>query len=964
MNERETKQYKYDAFISYRHADLDIYAAEQLHKLLENFKVPRLAGQSLKMHKKKPISRVFRDKDELPASDNLAEPIEEALRTSQFLIVVCSPRTPESKWVSREIELFIQYHGRENVLALLIEGEPEDAFPKAMCLAERQVPQDDGTIITEQYEIEPLASDVRAASKTQIHRKLKKEILRLAAPILHCSYDDLKQRHKEQKLKNMLSLSAVIAAVLLIFGTYATIQNVQIRKLQSKSLAVQAAEAYRKGDRKEGLSLIQTALRTRYTPQAQAELTDLMQVYENGETFKPVAVAKHDAKVMYMAVNEDCSLVITIDELHQVYLWDAVTGDFISKEDSIVGNVVPNTLCFLDRQTAIYCGGNGVALFDTTNRETKLVIDSPLVTWIALSHNHQYLLISDGFNLNLYHTKTWDLCYSSNINLLDECNITGALNVTDDGSYISYGMSDMQTKSYFVVVDTKKDQVLYQKELPYDWVEFSRLEENAESYVLSKDFLSIGSTLLTGNEELLHFDAQGNEKWNYTSVMLMRNPIEKKGEDIIIASNSDLIFIDIASGKERTRVGFSSTIQNFIVRETSIDCYLHNGTAFSVQMQDNHYEAKSILNSAVDVAKNYVHIDNRIIIMPESDIQLFIYENKVSPDMQWYEPLPSLVSSVVMNEKGTRFAAYNFGIPTLSIFDALTGQLVGSPITGKESELINAIISTSDGTNFVMITNQCLRICSWDDGSIIREIPLDKFIGLYAVSGDGKVLCIYDYDALYTISLTPDSTWEPEKSNLSEQLFYQFFLNYDGTKLLSQDALMTGKVYDFKSKELENLSWTSSLIAYNEMNSDYVIVNQNTNCIELYNAQNQLVDSMEKASSVIQGLGFSKDGKYLWIQNLDATVEIYKTSGFNFVNKLEDIPSPIRKMDTVDQKTYVLYGYDDFGGPGYLCNQDIEIIGRIPKLFCISPDGKTIYSANKECVLSTKLYSLKDLTSH
>lgn len=961
MNERENMEYKYDAFISYRHADLDIFAAEHLHKLLENFKVPKSIMQGTKENRKKRINRVFRDKDELPASDNLAEPIEEALRNSQFLIVVCSPRTPESKWVTREIELFIQYHGRENVLALLIEGEPADSFPRAMCLAERQVAKEDGTYETEQYEIEPLAADVRAASKSEMQRKLKQEVLRLAAPLLHCSYDDLRQRHREQKLKNMLSFFAVIAAILLLFGSYATIQNIQIRKLQSKSLAVQAAEAYQKGDRKEGLSLVQTALRTQYTPQAQTELTDLLQVYENGEALKPVAVAKHDTKVTDMAVNEDCSLVLTVDERNQIYLWDAKTGDLLAKEESILGDVMPNTMTFLDKQTAIYCGYGGIALFDAAKQETNLIAGSTAVNQISLSDNGQFLLTTDGYSMCLYDTKTWELCYFSDIEMNDVCSATGALDVTNDGAYISYGMSDVETQSYFVVVDTKKKQVLYQKKLPYEWIEFARLESNAESYVLSKDFISTGSFMKTSQEELIHFDAHGNEKWSYTNIMLMRNPIEKVGADIVLASNSDLIFVDAASGKERTRVGFSSTIQNFVIREDSIDCYLQNGTAFSVYGQDNHYEMMPILNSAVDTASKYVHINHRVIIMPESDIQLFIYENKVSSQMRWYEPLPSYVSNVVMNEDGTRMVAYSFGVSTLLLFDARDGQTPGISIICGDNELVNAIVPATDGQHFVIVTNDHLRVCSWVDVSIIQEIPFDEYVDYYAVSGDGKVLCVHDFDALYTMSLAPDSTWEIQTINPPEQLFYQFYLNDDGTKLLGRDAQMTGIMYDLTSEETESLSWTSSLIACNEANSDYVIANQNNDCIELYNEQNELIDSMEKSTSVIQGLGFSKDGTYLWTQNLDATVEVYKTNGLKFVNKLEDIETLISKMDVVDKKTYALYSSEPYGGPGYLCNRDIEIIGRVPKLFCVSADGKMLYSANKECVLSAKLYQLQDL---
>ena len=35
------KQYKYDAFISYRHCDLDKFVAENLHRILESYELPK-----------------------------------------------------------------------------------------------------------------------------------------------------------------------------------------------------------------------------------------------------------------------------------------------------------------------------------------------------------------------------------------------------------------------------------------------------------------------------------------------------------------------------------------------------------------------------------------------------------------------------------------------------------------------------------------------------------------------------------------------------------------------------------------------------------------------------------------------------------------------------------------------------------------------------------------------------------
>ncbi|MBN1227698.1 MAG: toll/interleukin-1 receptor domain-containing protein [Deltaproteobacteria bacterium] len=41
------------------------------------------------------LHRVFRDEDELPTSADLKENIHDALVASRFLIVICSPSTPD-----------------------------------------------------------------------------------------------------------------------------------------------------------------------------------------------------------------------------------------------------------------------------------------------------------------------------------------------------------------------------------------------------------------------------------------------------------------------------------------------------------------------------------------------------------------------------------------------------------------------------------------------------------------------------------------------------------------------------------------------------------------------------------------------------------------------------------------------------------------------------------------------------
>ena len=89
---------KYDAFISYSHAEDNAEIAEVLHKKLEHYRIP---SQIQKITGKKKIERVFRDKEELPLSANLTENIYTALDNSEYLIVLCSPESRASQWVHR-----------------------------------------------------------------------------------------------------------------------------------------------------------------------------------------------------------------------------------------------------------------------------------------------------------------------------------------------------------------------------------------------------------------------------------------------------------------------------------------------------------------------------------------------------------------------------------------------------------------------------------------------------------------------------------------------------------------------------------------------------------------------------------------------------------------------------------------------------------------------------------------------
>ena len=109
---------------------------------LETFKVPKvLAGAEPQPGEVLPrkIFPIFRDREELPTSSDLGSMISQALAQSRCLIVICSPRAAQSRWVNQEILDYKRLGRAERILALIVDGEPNAADGKPGFSAEADV---------------------------------------------------------------------------------------------------------------------------------------------------------------------------------------------------------------------------------------------------------------------------------------------------------------------------------------------------------------------------------------------------------------------------------------------------------------------------------------------------------------------------------------------------------------------------------------------------------------------------------------------------------------------------------------------------------------------------------------------------------------------------------------------------------------------------------------------------------
>ena len=217
----EQRMFHYDAFISYRHADLDKAAAVGLHRRLESFRMPAGLRTDLPEEKRR-IQRVFRDQDELPLSSNLSDAIESALRNTDWLIVIATPRFPQSKWCAKEIERFTELYGQDRILVVLADGTPEESIPEVLRFRQNGA-------------VDEIIADVRGKNG------LDEAALLIAARMYDLDPEELKHRVRERRVKRIAAVSAFAAAVLLLFAMYCAVQFTRI-SAQNDVIAAQNAE--------------------------------------------------------------------------------------------------------------------------------------------------------------------------------------------------------------------------------------------------------------------------------------------------------------------------------------------------------------------------------------------------------------------------------------------------------------------------------------------------------------------------------------------------------------------------------------------------------------------------------------------------------------------------------------------------------------------------------------------------
>ena len=570
--ENETKRkYKYDAFISYRHIEPDLTIAKILHEMIEKFNIPkhlRIVSNDENSINDKHIFRVFRDREELSTKD-LSTMIEEAIANSKNLIVICSKRTSLSPWCRKEVQLFKKIHGVNNIIPVLIEGEPDDSFIDELKNLKATFINSEN--MEEEKNIELLAADIRPdevkspsfkgyeileyskdpklneLTKKSLDILKKSEIYRIVASMLNVNYGDLKLRHQERYLKRIIYTSVAASIAMLIFVVSVTTlylkSVVSERKANEQSSLMtlnMANEANLQGNRMLGVLIAQEAMKN-VSPKME-KYNKLEAQYENilnnsliTLPFSNQFILPTESETASFGISSDSKWLISSGSFNNAIIWDLDNGG-IKKTLTFESPVISIALSPNSKKSYIGTANNKIFEVNMENYEIKDVFGNSTLPAVAMriSKNNKYLFaLRNALILDVFDIQNQKKLYSFTFPI--DNMITGFA-------------ENPQTNNFFIL---RKDNSITE----YDINTGEALIVHASTTNPEKNFFR--KMTITDNGTLFYSDIQEN-----TESFIMKN---LQSGQINRASNIRNFSSNIVVNKDATLL-YVSSLNNFITR--------------------------------------------------------------------------------------------------------------------------------------------------------------------------------------------------------------------------------------------------------------------------------------------------------------------------------------------------------------------------------------------------------------
>ena len=745
------KKYKYDAFISYRHVEPDLTIAEILHDMIEKFNIPkhlRTVSNDGSLIDDKHVFRVFRDREELSTKD-LSTMIEEAIANSENLIVICSKRTSLSPWCRKEVQLFKKIHGANNIIPILIEGEPDESFIDELKNLKATFINSEN--VEEEKNIELLAADIRPdevkspsfkgyeilqnskdpklneLTKKSLDILKKSEIYRIVASMLNVNYGDLKLRHQERYLKRIIYTSVAASIAMLIFVVSVTTlylkSVVSERKANEQSSLMtlnMANEANLQGNRMLGVLIAQEAMKN-VSPKME-KYNKLEAQYENilnnsliTLPFSNQFILPTESEAASFGISSDSKWLISSGSFYNAIIWDLENGG-IKKTLTFESPVISIALSPNSKKSYIGTANNKIFEVNMENYEIKDVFGNSTLPAVAMriSKNNKYLFaLRNALILDVFDIQNQKKLYSFTFPI--DNMITGFA-------------ENPQTNNFFIL---RKDNSITE----YDINTGEALIVHASTTNPEKNFFR--KMTITDNGTLFYSDIQEN-----TESFIMKN---LQSGQINRASNIRNFSSNIVVNKDATLL-YVSSLNNFITRFDLSN--LKPDEEINVPQRETYLDTKRT---------QYNESIKTMILSPDENTLAVVLNNMAIGAFSGVKNMTSDSShEFILNEKSTHKASVDIikftpdSKKIITSANDYTIRVMDTESTMGKSQLLNGkiVASSRDKNSILILSGDKISKYNFDTNKEEFIATLDsKFLKVFqqfAITNDVSLVALSD----------------------------------------------------------------------------------------------------------------------------------------------------------------------------------------------------------------------------
>lgn len=203
----DKQEFKYFAFISYNAKDTEW--GKRVQRKLEHYRIPATLCNE-RGWKRTPIRPVFFAPTDIQPG-GLSDELQERLKASRNLIVICSPNSARSEWVGKEIEFFHGLGRTRNIHFFIVDGTPHSGNPDTECF---------NPIIDKLELPEILGANIHEKVYGWSWLNKERAYVQLVSKLLGVEFDAIWKRHKRQLISQAILWAL---GALLVLGALVTV---------------------------------------------------------------------------------------------------------------------------------------------------------------------------------------------------------------------------------------------------------------------------------------------------------------------------------------------------------------------------------------------------------------------------------------------------------------------------------------------------------------------------------------------------------------------------------------------------------------------------------------------------------------------------------------------------------------------------------------------------------------------